>query len=80
MTRLEKMKWFLKLLYYNNVKRHIGDWKWKRQLKNDPSILEQWISEGHDPNLLKNMKTGGLSMKAVEYGMKLAKELNNENY
>lgn len=76
MNAAEKIKWWFKLLWYNNIQRHIGNWQWRKQLDREPEIEEQWYAEGHTISL-RTFVGGKLNMTDIVYGVKLADEIES---
>lgn len=65
------------MLWYNNVKRHIANWQWRKQLGREPEIEEEWYAEGHTLSL-RSFSGGKLDMAAVEYGQKVIERMEDQ--
>ena len=80
MTKIDKFKWFFKLLWYNNITRHINNWKWKKRWAHNPEWMEEWKKGGHRSDFHPgNMIGGKMTINDIECGLKIIESFSFSN-
>ncbi len=76
MDKLEQVKWWFCLVWYNQVKRRIHNYNWPREWADHPEWAEEFVAGGGNIEFHPGkFRAGKLQLKDIKRGLKIAEML-----